>query len=162
MKRTILFLLISFVFVSLVLVACSNTDVNTLPTIDVQAAVEMTMAAKDSKRTQAAWTSTPTAPSNTSIEPRNPDAYHITGNNWYGCNSKEYFKKLVGYSADNDRQAFEDALIEGMLYGDCTIFDYNEQVFLLKSELFSGMVKIRRQGETQEYWTYMEAVDANR
>ena len=60
-----------------------------------------------------------------------------------------------------DDQVFKQVLIDGIFYGECTLFDNGEQVYLNKTVLFSGLVKIRRQGETQELWTFMEAIESN-
>lgn len=105
-------------------------------------------------------TSIPTLRPNNAVQLRDPDAYHISGDGWFGCNDREYFDKLVEYMVEDD-QVFKQVLIDGIFYGECTLFDNGEQVYLNKTVLFSGLVKIRRQGETQELWTFMEAIESN-
>jgi hypothetical protein len=102
------------------------------------------------------------APSIKPIQSKDPDAYHISGDSWFGCSDREYFHQLVEYIVDQDDQALEQALTDGILYGECTLFSNGEQVYLKETAIFSGLVKIRRQGETQEFWTFAEAVESNR
>ncbi len=83
----------------------------------------------------------------------------ISGDNWTGCTDREYFSKLIGYAAQNDTQAFSQALAAGILRGVCTRFTSGEEVFIADTAVFSGLVKVRRKGETVEYWTNLEAVD---
>jgi len=58
-----------------------------------------------------------------------------------------------------DFEAFEKALAEGVLNGVCTIFEDGEVVYVTDTAILSGLVRIRRRGETQEYWTNLEAVE---
>lgn len=87
-----------------------------------------------------------------------PGVKVITGNNHFGCTSKEYHKKLLGFVVDHDKAAFEQGLSAGISTGLCTVFHSGEAVFLSDTAVFSGLVKLRRKGESLEYWTAMEAV----
>lgn len=82
----------------------------------------------------------------------------ISGDNWFGCTSRDYFEKLVGYAVEKDKEAFTKALTAGLLAGTCTTFKNGEVVYITDTAIFSGLVKVRRKGETQEYWTNIEAV----
>jgi hypothetical protein len=82
----------------------------------------------------------------------------ISGDNWFGCTARDYFEKLVGYAVQKDNEAFAKALTTGLLSGTCTRFKNGEVVYIANTALFSGLVKVRRKGETQEYWTNIEAV----
>jgi hypothetical protein len=82
----------------------------------------------------------------------------ISGENWFGCADRNYFEKLVGYAAQKDTEAFASALTAGLLAGTCTSFKNGEVVYTTDTAIFSGLIKVRRRGETQEYWTNMEAV----
>lgn len=108
-------------------------------------------------------TSTPITQPNSSIPPRDADMYTISyeSSSWFGCSDREYFSQIVKYIVDEDKQAAEQALNVGIYYGECTIFGSGEQVYLTGTAIFSGLVKIRRKGETQEFWTYAEAVVSN-
>lgn len=82
----------------------------------------------------------------------------ISSDNYFGCTSKDYFEKIASYAADKDLEAFKKALLAGLLDGTCTMFKRGETVYLEDTSIFSGLVKVRRRGETLEYWTAMEAV----
>jgi len=83
----------------------------------------------------------------------------ISGSQWFGCSDREYFEKLIGYAVDKDNEAFKRALAAGVVADNCTLFKNGEAVYTVDTAVFSGLVKVRRKGETQEYWTNLEAVD---
>jgi hypothetical protein len=83
---------------------------------------------------------------------------HISGDNWFGCSSKKEFSKITDYAVEGDEQAFRSALAEGILSGSVTLFDNGELVFIVDTAVFSGLIKVHKNGETREYWTNLEAV----
>ena len=83
----------------------------------------------------------------------------ISGNSYVGCTNKKYYNKLVDYAVQNDDVAFKKALMAGVLAGICTMFKSGEKVYITDTSFFSGLVKVRRPGETIEYWTAIEAVE---
>ena len=82
----------------------------------------------------------------------------ISGDNWFGSTDRNYFDKLVEYAVQKDNEAFKKALSAGILMGTCTTFKNGEVVFIADTAILSGLVKVRRKGETREYWTNIEAV----
>lgn len=82
----------------------------------------------------------------------------ISSDSYFGCTSRDYFEKLVGYAAQKDMGAFKQGLAAGILAGQCTTFNTGESVFLAETAIFSGLVKVRREGSMAEYWTNIEAV----
>jgi len=82
----------------------------------------------------------------------------IASNSYFGCESREYFGKLVRYIVQKDTEAFKNGLASAVMTGTCTLFNSGEEVFLADTAIFSGMVKVRRRGEAAEYWTNLEAV----
>lgn len=82
----------------------------------------------------------------------------IKAGTWVGCVTKEQKSELTGYLVDGDRAAFESAATRYILEGRCTIFETGERVFVVDTAIFSGLVKVRRRGETRSYWTNTEAV----
>jgi hypothetical protein len=82
----------------------------------------------------------------------------ISGDHWFGCTDREYFKKLVRYAVQKDEEAFSQALAAGILAGTCTMFKDGEVVYITDTAIFSGLVKVRRKGELQEFWTNIEAI----
>ena len=82
----------------------------------------------------------------------------ISGDHWFGCTSKEEFNKIFEYAADKDEQAFSKAWAAGIRAGTITEFKNGEEVYIVDTSVFSGLIKVRRKGETKEYWTNLEAV----
>lgn len=82
----------------------------------------------------------------------------ISGDHWFGSTDRDYFSKLVEYAVQGDSEAFEEALTADLLVGTCTTFKNGEVIYITDTAIFSGLVKVRRKGETQEYWTNIEAV----
>ncbi len=88
-----------------------------------------------------------------------PDgAKRISSSDRFGCSSKKYMSKLTGYASQNDMSAFSQGLTAGIVTGRCTMFKVREVVFLTDTAIFSGLVKVRRQGSVTEYWTHLEAI----
>jgi hypothetical protein len=81
----------------------------------------------------------------------------INGDHRFGCTDRDYFGRVVRYAVDNDQAAFSRALSAGMMSGECTLFQNGERVYLTDTRIFSGLIKVRRQGETAEYWTNLES-----
>ncbi len=84
--------------------------------------------------------------------------HYVVGESHFGCGSKDYFSKLVGYAVDKDIEAFKKGLAVGLLTGQCTLFKNGETVFVTDTSIFSGLVQVRRKGDTTTYWTNMETV----
>jgi len=82
----------------------------------------------------------------------------ISSDSFFGCSDRSVCQKLVEYAVDKDNQAFKQALGAELLTGGCRMFQRGESVFIADTAIFSGLVKVRRRGETEEYWTAMEAV----
>ncbi len=76
-----------------------------------------------------------------------------------GCTDKEYFYKMVGYAVEKDYEAFEKAFAMGTLAGICTTFKKGETVYLTDVAMFKGLIKLRRKGEVEEYWTNTHVID---
>ncbi len=87
-----------------------------------------------------------------------PGPNRIEGEDNIGCRSRDYNSKLTRIAVQGDREAFGRALMEGVLSGECVVFKAGEPVFVSDTAIFSGLVKVRRKGEIDEYWTNFEAV----
>jgi hypothetical protein len=81
---------------------------------------------------------------------------HISGEHWFGSTTKEEFDKLEHYLWEKDSDAFMAAWIDGVIAQTVTAFKDGESVYVEGRAM--GIVKVRRQGETKEYWTNVEAV----
>ncbi len=82
----------------------------------------------------------------------------ISGDSYFGCVTRELREKIGLYHIDGDKQAFKDAMLAALQSGTCTVFKSGEEVYVTDTAIFSGMVKVRRKGQTVEYWTSLEAV----
>lgn len=82
----------------------------------------------------------------------------VNGNNWYGATSKELFQKLTQYAVQQDSVAFSRLMTAGLRTGQTVQFKSQQEVFIVESAMLSGLVKVRRKGDTVEYWTNYEAI----
>jgi hypothetical protein len=88
-----------------------------------------------------------------------PGEKTITGHGpCIGCISRDDYDKLTAYVVQGDREAFGRLLTEGLSTGRCVEFKKGETVYVMDVGVMSGAVKVRRKGETQEYWTAIESV----
>ena len=84
--------------------------------------------------------------------------YTINGDSWLGFVNKEDFDAVTGYAVDGDTEAFKNAVATGVMMGTIIMFNDGETVYLEDAPFLSGEVQLRRQGETQKYWTNSEAI----
>jgi hypothetical protein len=82
----------------------------------------------------------------------------IKGQDWFGASSRELFEKLGKFAVQKDSAAFGKLMTAGLLTGETTMFKDGEKVILMDTAIFSGLVKVRREGEVAEFWTNFEAV----
>ncbi|HIF24914.1 MAG TPA: hypothetical protein EYQ41_01905 [Micavibrio sp.] len=85
------------------------------------------------------------------------DKLTVQQENHFGCSSKDYFKQVRTYIWQKDNVAFENALVLGVATGECTIFKRGETVYAVGHGM--GIIKLRREGEMSEYWTFIETVE---
>ena len=113
--------------------------------------------------TQSSSRSTTTTPSRTTTASQTTRASdgsrRIDGSSWFGCMNQGDYSDLVTYAVQGDSAAFSQAVALGLVLGTTTRFTDGEKVFLMETKVFSGLVRIRREGETTGYWTSMEALD---
>lgn len=87
--------------------------------------------------------------------------YHIDGDGWFGCTTKELFDEISGYRVAGDKEAFVDAMTTGLMTGECTMFEAGETVYLEDTSIWSGMIQVRKPGERLKYWTNLEAAKSD-
>jgi hypothetical protein len=91
-------------------------------------------------------------------EAQTPDSVMtIRSGNYFGCVAKADLSKIIRFATQKDEAAFTAAISQGLNDGTCTLFKHGEQVYLSNGEVFTGLMRIRRAGETTEYWTVIEA-----
>jgi len=85
----------------------------------------------------------------------------IAGGHWVGCIDRDYHSKMNMYLVQDDLEAFKVALAARIAAGICTRFVAKERVFIADTAIFSGLVKLRREGDILEYWTNLESLELN-
>ena len=76
------------------------------------------------------------------------------------CTSKELLSKLIEMNeVQHDMVAYKNLVTAGVITGECIVLRPGEKVFIVDRTLFTGLIKIRRPGELNEYWTVMEAIE---
>jgi hypothetical protein len=86
-------------------------------------------------------------------------ANYIKKDGYFGCKSLEYREKLGMLVAQGDRETFAKGLYSGVAAGVCVLFDPGDKVYIVDTKVFSGLVKVRPQGDMDGYWTNLEAVN---
>ena len=86
-----------------------------------------------------------------------PGPDRIDGDNHFGCRDRDYYSKLTRFAVQGDREAWSRALAEGALSGECILFKADEPVFVTDMT-WTGLGKVRRKGDINEYWTAREYV----
>ncbi|MBU9260277.1 hypothetical protein LGM85_01190 [Burkholderia multivorans] len=87
-----------------------------------------------------------------------PGVHQIKNGPWLGCDTEDRFGKIMSYSISGDTAAFKKAAVAAINAGSCTLFRTGQTVYLSDVKILGGTVKVRRDGETEEYWTAREAV----
>lgn len=99
---------------------------------------------------QPAMTSTPARPSDGSMTVQ-PGA-------WFGYRTREAMDKATKMAAQGDKDAWGKFMVQAMTAGGLTQLKPGEVVYVEDTAMMSGVVKIRRKGETTGWWTNYEAV----
>ena len=82
----------------------------------------------------------------------------IAPGTWFGCIERGTIEMIATYRAKHDTDAATKELNAGIRTGRCTIFRAGESVVVTETTVIAGVTKIRRAGDTTEYWVYREAV----
>ncbi|HDR9156161.1 TPA: hypothetical protein QDB05_002645 [Burkholderia vietnamiensis] len=83
-----------------------------------------------------------------------PTAYHVKDGTWLGCDTKDRLYRIMSF----DKVAFRKAAISAIEAGNCTLFRTGQTVYLGDVPILGGVIQLRREGETEEYWTNREAI----
>ena len=81
-------------------------------------------------------------------------ALYVTKENYPASASRTYLEKFVEYSVAKDHQAAQKLLDSGLVI----LLKPGIEVYLVDTKFWSGMVKVRPKGYTQEFWTLSEAI----
>lgn len=75
----------------------------------------------------------------------------IVANDVVACTDRDYLDKFYEYARDNDRRAFDQALVKGIDTGMCVLFHKGDAVFVTDDD-GRGHRKLRRKGGISEFW----------
>lgn len=82
------------------------------------------------------------------------EKYPVVVDGLFGCVEKEQFQTILGYLTDGDKEAYKKALLGAILDGSAVIFEKGQTANVISNEIaWNSLIKIRIQGDTQEYWT---------
>ncbi|WP_310631562.1 hypothetical protein [Paraburkholderia sp.] len=119
---------------------------------------DSTTASSEPSSTGAASQATAAVTPASSPEALAPGVHVVVGGKWLSCQSQEQLSKIHRYSIDGDDAAYRKAALEALGAGECTILKTGDKVALVDTAILHGLVKLRRFGETDEYWTNMESI----
>ena len=91
------------------------------------------------------------------LEHLEAESRRISSDSFFGCTDLDYHKQLTNYAVQKDMEAFTKDLTDALLRGKCTLFKSGEEVVLVDTAFSPGLIKLKRKGDTVEYWTIIEA-----
>lgn len=77
---------------------------------------------------------------------------------WVGCTKEAEYRELAPYMDARDDAALAKAAEKALRKGRCVWYQPGESLYLEDMALFSPMVKLRRNGQVQAYWTHADAL----
>ena len=89
--------------------------------------------------------------------PAEPETHVITQDIW-GCRDETVLSRISTLKAQGDSAATVNYLRAQIDAGQCITLDRGDTVYLMGSRLLSGITKVRKAGQSAEYWTALEAV----
>ena len=69
----------------------------------------------------------------------------------HGCESRDFMEKFQDAIFDNDRQTMAIAVMAMMVANDCVEVAEGDEVIVLNTELFGGILKFRKPGYLGNY-----------
>ena len=92
------------------------------------------------------------------VAPAGAQERKIASGTWIGCVNRGALQQIATYRAKKDTDAATKELSAGIRTGRCTVFKEGESVVVTETTVIAGVTKIRRAGDTTEYWVHREAV----
>ncbi len=77
---------------------------------------------------------------------------------WIGYRDMDTLQRATRLAVEGDKAAYSKLMGNGVARGICNMLKPGEEVFVEDTAMFFGLVKIRREGETNGWWTNSEAV----
>jgi hypothetical protein len=82
----------------------------------------------------------------------------IIARDTFGCVAHSYLYEFISISNSGDKQAALRYMTSRVLLGECEIYKAGTPVYLESTRLRSGMVQVRKKGETRKDYVTMESV----
>jgi hypothetical protein len=86
-----------------------------------------------------------------------PRERFVAGPNFFACNQRQNFDRLTKYITDGDEAGFSNGYNQAAAIGLCRHLTVGDAYFVEDSTM-SGLIEIRKQGETGTYWTIESAL----
>lgn len=84
--------------------------------------------------------------------------YQIIDTGNYGCIDKENFKRLRNILMQRDDATFLKEVTASAKKGECVKFNKGEKVYLEEGTVISSVIKIKKEGSSNSYWTATKAI----
>jgi hypothetical protein len=84
--------------------------------------------------------------------------YQIIDTGYYGCIDKENFKRLRNILMQRDDATFLKEVTASVKKGECVKFNKGEKVYLEEGTVISAVIRIKKEGESNSYWTATKAI----
>jgi hypothetical protein len=90
---------------------------------------------------------------------RQPGWHKITVPVALACHERADFERLTRIRVSGDQVALQKALAVAVYGNFCTALHAGDEVSLEDTAILSGVVQVRRRGETLPYWTDLAFID---
>lgn len=87
-----------------------------------------------------------------------PNTRTIKSDGAIGCVERSRFEQLVKLVSDGDKEAWKQSVLAAFLSEECIPMKAGDVVYIQDTAIFSGLVQVRRQGETRAYWTNLQQI----
>lgn len=84
--------------------------------------------------------------------------YQIIDTGYYGCIDKENFKRIRNILMQRDDATFLKEITASVKKGECIKFNKGEKVYLEEGTVISAVIRIKKEGDSNSYWTATKAI----
>ncbi len=117
---------------------------------------------KDADKLPAALSPTAKQGLNTPAQgPDKPVRMIVQPGVWFGFRDRDRLEGIIKLGLRGNKDAWERLVAEGVTDGPTIPLKPGDEVYFVDIDIPGGMTKVRRKGETNGWWTNIEAVLAN-
>lgn len=98
-------------------------------------------------------------------KPSPPILWHVklhTKTAAFGCRDADELRRIVRYSAQGDEVASMKLFFIDMANGEYRSLKPGTTVYVSDTDVFAGLVRIRRKGELSRWWTFSQVIAIGR